>query len=221
MTTEQHVSHEPEADSIRGGSNTARVADEVLAVAICRGSREALEQLYDRHARDCFAVAIHIVEEPLLAEEIMQDVFVKLLSRPQAFSAERGAFKTWLLAVVSNRARDERRRLNRRSAMQRLPLHSLNAESTGWDTLVDLLPDTAPTPHDQVWASETAGAVRDALSQLPGAEQQAIALAYFGGLTQREIAVRLNQPLGTVKSHTRLALRRLRSFLATQSRLSD
>ena len=194
------------------------ISDAQLMAAVAKGNSTAFEELYDRHARRCFGLALRIVAEPSLAEDLVQEVFTKLWSRPETFSPARGTFHTWLLTVVRNQALDKLRAMRSRPVMQMLPLR---VESLGSDPIVNALPDTAPTPHDQAWAKEVAGVVQNALSHLPVTEYQTITLAYFGGLTQREIANKLQQPLGTVKTRTRSAIRRLHSLLAAHNALLD
>ncbi len=194
------------------------LSDDQLMAAVADGNCAALEKLYDRHVQRCFGIAVWLVQDPSLAEDIVQEAFIKLWSRPQIFSPGRGTFQAWLLVIVRNRAVDELRKAKRRSDLHMMPLH---AERAGSEAPIDVLPDTAPTPHDQVWTKETARVIRLALDQLPAAEYQTITLAYFGGLTQREIADTLQEPLGTVKTRTRSALHRLHRLLAAHNALSD
>ena len=195
------------------GSRQEMVSDDQLMAAVAVGDCAAFEQLYDRHVRNCFGLAVRIVREPSTAEDIVQEVFTKLWSRPDTFSPERGSFHNWLLMVVRNKALDKLRRAKTRSELHIVPLQ---VESTGSETILDMLPDAGPTPHEQAWERETATVVRHALGQLSAHEYQAIEMAYFGGLTQREIAEKLEQPLGTIKTRTRSALRRLHHFLSAQ-----
>src|SRR5215210_3844044 len=188
-------------------SDLPELSDNQLMIAVARGSEGALEKLYDRHIQSCFGLAMKIVREPSVAEEVVQEVFIKVWSRPDAFSPGRGSFRSWLLTVVHNGAVDKLRRMRARATVSILPIH---AESDSGGALIDMLPDSAPSPHEQAWAEEKGGMVRHALRQLPNTEYQAITLAYFEGLTQREIAEKLDQPLGTVKTRTRSALQRLR-----------
>ena len=199
-------------------SSQERASDDQLMVAVAEGDCVAFEQLYDRHVQNCFGLAVRIVQEPSTAEDVVQEVFTKLWSRPNTFSPERGSFKVWLLMVVRNQALDKLRRAKTRSELHIVPLH---AESTGSETIVDMLPDAGPTPYEHAWEKEAATIVRNALGQLSAHEYKTITLAYFGGLTQREIADKLQQPLGTVKTRTRSALRRLHHLLASQSALLD
>lgn len=195
-------------------SHQERVSDDQLMAAVAVGDCTAFEQLYDRHVRNCFGLAVRIVQEPSTAEDVVQEVFTKLWTRPDTFSPDRGTFNSWLSTVVRNQALDKLRRAKTRSGLHIVPWH---VESTGSETIVDMLPDAGPTPHEQAWERETATVVRQALGQLSAHEYQAIELAYFGGLTQREIAEKLDQPLGTIKTRTRSALRRLHHFLSAQN----
>lgn len=194
------------------------LSDDQLMIAVARCDCAALETLYDRHSRQCYGLALRIVRDPSLAEEIVQEVFTKLWSRPQIFSPERGTFRAWLSTVVRNQGLDKLRSQKSR------PTLSIQVQRDGTDTLaetlVELLPDTAPSPHDQAWTNEIADAVQHALRQLRDTEYQAINLAYFGGLTQQEVANTLDIPLGTVKTRTRSALRTLRQLFKSQGLLS-
>ncbi len=195
-----------------------KLSDNYLMAAVADGDRSAFEKLYDRHFGSCFNLAVWFVREPALAEDIVQEVFIKLWSRPRAFSPDRGGFHSWLLTVVHNQAFDKLRQMKSRLTISISPLRE---DDTSSDRLVNLAPDNTPTSHDQVWAKEVASSVRHALHELSDPQYQTIALAYFGGHSQRQIADRLNQPLGTVKTRTRLALRRLHDLLAAQGALSD
>jgi RNA polymerase sigma-70 factor (ECF subfamily) len=178
---------------------------------IARGNTQAFEELYDRYVRGCFGLAMKIVREPTVAEEVVQDVFMKLWSRPGIFSSERGKFSGWLLTLVHNRSVDKLRRLKVGAAGPPLPLDgTLDSDLN----LADVLADTAAGPYDQAWTEEQGRIVREAIKALPHPQREAIVLAYFGGLTQKEIAERLQEPLGTVKTRTRAALQQLRRALA-------
>ncbi len=217
MKLEQHTSQQLDVPSAQNGYRS----DDQLMAAVVEGESEALEQLYDRHVQHCFGLAIRIVEETSVAEDVVQEVFIKLWSRPGTFSPERGSFKTWLLMVVRNQALDVLRRAKARAEIYIAPLYAESTASATSETILELLPDGGRTPHEQAWANETATVVRRALGQLPAAEYQAIALAYFGGLSQQEVANELHLPLGTVKTRTRSALRRMHTLLVAQGALAD
>ncbi len=191
--------------------------DEQLMSLIGRADTRAFEELYDRYVRGCFGLAMKIVRDPSLAEEVVQDVFMKLWSRPLIFSPDRGKFSGWLLTLVHNRSVDKLRRLKTGAGRQTVPLDG-DGENMN---LADLLPDAAPTPYDAAWTNETGRIVRLAISSLPQPQRDTLVLAYFGGLTQKEIAERLHEPLGTVKTRTRSALQQLRRALAGQGLLGE
>lgn len=199
-------------------TNPAVKSDEDLMLLISDGSAVALETLYDRYVRGCFGLAIKIVHDPSVAEEVVQDVFIKLWSRPTIFSPQRGKFSGWLLTLVHNRSVDKLRRAKSGVVGNSTPL---DIETEGVLSLAEVLPDPAPSPDDTAWQREQGAIVRRALSQLPEPQRQAISLAYFGGLTQKEIAERLHQPLGTVKTRTRSGLLHLRRLLARQGVWGD
>jgi RNA polymerase sigma-70 factor (ECF subfamily) len=184
--------------------------DEELMVLISLGRADALEALYGRHVRGCFGLAMKIVRDPYVAEEVVQDVFVKLWRVPASFVPERGKFSGWLLTLVHNRSVDKLRRAN--SGLAGLTT-TLDAENASGVTLADVLPDASP-PLDEVASMRERGeVVRHALHSLPEPQRLAISMAYFGGLTQKEIAERLQEPLGTIKTRTRAGLQNLRRLL--------
>lgn len=198
-------------------TDQAQMTDDQLMTALCTGDSHALEALYDRHVRGCFGLAMKIVRDPSVAEEVVQDVFMKLWSQPDRFTPERGKFSGWLLTLIHNRSVDKLRR-TRSQAGNSVPLESSTEAGV---KLADLIPDGGPTPYDDAWRSEKGGLVREALAKLTDAQRQAITLAYFGGLTQKEIAESLHEPLGTIKTRTRAALHQMRRVLDTQGLLGD
>ncbi len=185
-------------------------ADEELVGSMAHGSTQALEELYNRHVRNCYGLAMKIVRDPHLAEEVVQDVFVKLWSKPSSFIPDRGKFVGWLMTLVHNRSVDKLRRANAQSTVATITLDFENRHGVA---LADVLPDESPSPDDLAWAREQGDVIRDALRRLPEPQRQAISLAYFGGLTQKEVAERLQEPLGTIKTRTRTGLQQLRRLL--------
>jgi RNA polymerase sigma-70 factor (ECF subfamily) len=180
------------------GANTA----DALVGRLARGDLGALSALYDRYARDIYAVAAHALGRGP-AEEVVQDVFVRVWQRASQFEAARGSGAAWIMAIARHRIVDELRRRGRRREVL--------------DTIDDLL--ERPVDHGLVVHEETPEdgrrrEVLDAVRQLPEEQRHVILLAYFGGLTQAEIARELECPLGTVKKRTRLALQKLRASLA-------
>ncbi len=188
------------------------IADDQLVLRIAAGEAAALEVLYDRYVRQCFGLALRMVSEPALAEEVVQEVFLKLWSRPDSYSSHKGAFVSWLLSLVHHRCVDELRKRSRTEVAldDEHPLSVLNT-----------LPDPQPDPGEQVWVLEQQRMVRLALGELPENQRQVLELAYFGGLSQSQIAEKLSQPLGTVKTRMRLGLQNLRGLLETSKLLLE
>jgi RNA polymerase sigma-70 factor, ECF subfamily len=182
-----------------------------LIERVRRRDQAAMAALYDRYARSVYSVALRVVREPRAAEDVLQDAFLTFWQRPDAYQPERGAFGPWLLRVARNRGIDV---LRRRSRERFEP----DAAAVGF---VERLVDPDPEPGDQVWAESVAVRVRAALAGLTPAQREVIELAYFSGLTQSEMAARLEIPLGTVKTRVRTALRRLAEILEAAEAWTD
>ena len=168
------------------------------------GDKAALGELYDRHAPACLALTLPILRDRRLAEECVQDLFLNLWQRPHTYDSQRGAFGGWLMRVARNRAID----LLRRQRERRFADFAVGAEGTPLDP-ESFLVDPAPDPAEQAASSDTGDRVRAALATLAREQREALELAYFGGLSQSEIAERLNRPLGTVKTQIRTGMQRL------------
>lgn len=181
-------------------SSLELASDATLVVAIGRWRQEALAEAYRRHAGAVLALARRILGERTLAEEVVQEVFLRLWYQADKFDPERGSLRSYLLSHAHGRSID----LLRSEASRR---HREEREAAA--TIQD-------TNHveDEVTDKAVAAQVRDALSVLPDTERRAIELAYFGGHTYQEVAVLLHEPEGTVKSRIRAGLRRLRTALA-------
>ncbi|HEX8221937.1 MAG TPA: sigma-70 family RNA polymerase sigma factor [Chloroflexia bacterium] len=188
------------------------IADDQLVSRIAAGDARALEALYDRYVRQCFGLALRMVGDPGLAEEVVQEVFLKLWSRPDSYSPQKGAFVSWLLSLVHHRAVDELRKRSRTEVAldNDQPLSVINTR-----------PDPQPDPSEQVWVMEQQRVVRQALGELPENQRLVLELAYFGGLSQSQIAERTSQPLGTVKTRMRMGLQNLRGLLETNKLLLE
>lgn len=180
------------------------VADEALVDLLASGDVRALETIYDRHARALYSLALKMLADPDQAEEIVQESFLKLWQRPSAFDPNRGRLLTWLLGVTHHRAVDL---LRRQHAERRHLQAALDGRAPG------VAQQSPEDPEAQAWTNLRVEAVAEALADLPASQRQALELAYFHGLTQVEIAERLGEPLGTIKTRVRLALRKLRSAL--------
>ena len=175
-------------------------ADRAVLTRVAAGELDALDELYDRYKTMAYSIAYRITNDATLAEDVVQDAFLGAWRNAARYVHGRGSVKTWLLAIVHHRAIDAVRR--RRPTTE--------------------LPDTETVPPQQlrmpdVWsevsASLDADTVRSALAVLSDVQREALELAYFGGLTQVEIAERTATPLGTVKSRMRLGLLAMRAVL--------
>ena len=180
--------------------------DEELMDRLAARDLAAFEALYDRYGDLVYSVSLRVVGDTYVAEDVTQDVFVRVWRRPEQFDLRRGKFVTWLLSVTRNRSIDHRRSQARRMRHEAVP--SIEEEE-------DVLPseDSRDDPAAQTVLSDECAAVRAALDVLPPEQKLAIQLAYFGGLTQQEIANKLGQPLGTVKTRIRLGMQKMRGAL--------
>ncbi len=176
------------------------IGDGALAVAIGRYHGDALAEAYRRHAGAVYGLARRLLIDAVLAEEIVQEVFLRLWNTPEKFDAERGTLRSYLLAQCHGRAVDL---LRSETSRRRREERDLRRTAEGGYDL-----------EDEVWDLTVAERVKDAIMALPAGERQAIELAYLGGHTYREVATMLEQPEGTVKSRIRAGLRRLRDDLA-------
>lgn len=166
----------------------------------------ALAQLYQRFGRPCYSLARRICADEGLAEDVVQEVFLTLWRDPSRFDPARGGFATWLLTLIHHKAVDA---VRRESTIRRRMVAAPEAGE-------DWSPTPVPGADQAAMARVAAGQVRAALHRLPMEQRQVLALAYFGGHTQREIAVLTGVPLGTVKSRMFTAVQRLRSLLSDQ-----
>ncbi|MFN2497122.1 MAG: RNA polymerase sigma factor [Pseudonocardiaceae bacterium] len=166
----------------------------------------ALSQLYRRFGRPCYSLARRICADEGLAEDVVQEVFLTLWRDPRRFDPARGSFATWLLTLIHHKAVDA---VRRESTVRR---RVVPAPEVG----EDWSPTPVPGADQAAMARVAAGQVREALHRLPAEQRQVLALAYFGGHTQREIAVLTEVPLGTVKSRMFAGVQRLRSLLGAQ-----
>ncbi len=166
----------------------------------------AFQALYERYSDLVYSVSLRVVADPYVAEDVTQDVFLRVWRRPEQFDVARGKLVTWLLSVTRNRSIDVRRSQGRRLRHEALPTSSEEE---------DVLPsnDDRDDPALATVLSDERLAVRKALEVLPAEQKLAIQLAYFGGLTQQEIANKLGQPLGTVKTRIRLGMQKMRGAL--------
>jgi RNA polymerase sigma factor (sigma-70 family) len=184
-------------------ATTVEDDDRQVLARIASGELNALEALYDRYRTMAYSIALRVTGDASLAEDVLQDAFLGAWRHAGRYAEGRGSVKTWLLAIVHHRAIDAVRRRRPTSALPEV-------EEV---TPVAL---TVPDLWGEVSADLDAGTVRAALDVLPDVQREAIELAYFGGLTQQEIAARTGAPLGTVKGRMRLALLAMRRHLTEQ-----
>jgi RNA polymerase sigma-70 factor, ECF subfamily len=181
-------------------------SDAALAEALSEGDDAALAEVYDRYHAAVHAVAYRVTLDRTHAEDVVQDVFVSLWKNPGAYRPERGSIGTWLMAAAHNKAVDLVR--HEESLRRRREQAAARAEQTMREEEVgDPVEDMAA----ERWQAER---IRQALADLPEAQRHAIVLAYFGGFSQREVAALTEVPLGTVKTRTLTAMRKLRDGLS-------
>ncbi|HEY1368326.1 MAG TPA: sigma-70 family RNA polymerase sigma factor [Gaiellaceae bacterium] len=176
----------------------AHLSDEAVVLLMARSDQTALAELYDRFGRVAWGLSVRILRDEGLAEDAVQEAFLAAWRTAPRFVPERASARTWLLTLVHRRAVDLVRRQERRRAE---PL------------------DQAPEPggehaDDAAFLRLERERVQQALARLPDREREALELAYYGGFTQAELAERLGQPLGTIKSRMFTGLARLRELLA-------
>lgn len=175
---------------------------------IAGGDEVALGTLYDRRSGVVHALVLQLVGDADEAEDVVEEVFWQAWRQAGRYEASRGSVATWLVTIARSRALDRLRAVRRRRE-DRLP----ESEGEGVGQLDALLGEYGDTAH-RAEHSDVATMVASALSELPMEQREALDLAYFGGLSQSEIALRLGQPLGTVKTRTRLGLQKLREKLS-------
>ena len=169
--------------------------DEELVRRVAEGDERALSELYDRYARPVYATGVRLLRDPHLAEELVQDAFTNVWRAAASFDPDRASFTTWLYRLTRNRATDLNRKRRVRPLLAREePLRDISG---------------GPEPE----ASVDGWDVARALSRIPSQHREVLTLAYFEGLSQREISRRTGVPLGTIKSQTTAALKRLRQAM--------
>ena len=186
------------------------LSDEELMQRLTVRDLTAFRALYTRYSKLVYSATYRVLRDPHLAEDMVQEVFLRLWRKPDSYSATRGRLTTWLTSVSRNRAVDEVRSRNRRYRHETASPEEAERE----------LP--APESDDPALTAEQSDQRRlilTALAKIPDEQRETIALAYFGGFTQQEIAEMLQQPLGTVKTRIRLGMQKLRVALTPELRL--
>ena len=171
---------------------------------VVTGDDEALAELYDRYAARVFGVCVRILSEAQMAEDALQEVYVRVWERAQSYEPGRGSFVTWLMGITRNTCIDQLRRLRARPQAADQP-----DEANGFSFEESLTDPNSDIPESAA-QNERAALVRRALAALTPEQRQVIELSYFRGLTRREIARKLDWPEGTVHTRARLALQTLR-----------
>ena len=183
--------------------NTAASTGSLLP-AVAKGNVSAFEELYDRYASTVYGLLLRILSNADDAQEVLQETFVKAWSSAKMFDAVRGSEVAWLISIARSRGIDRLRSRKIRyeredEAGREVSIHSSFVENT--------------TGADRAIQSEESRAVRSALLELPEAQRKALELAYFEGLSQSEIAEKLGEPLGTIKTRMQLGMKKLRERL--------
>jgi RNA polymerase sigma-70 factor (ECF subfamily) len=181
--------------------------DERLMQRLFYRDLEAFRALYNRYSSLVYSTSLRVVRDAQLAEDMVQEIFLRIWRKPESYLPQKGRFVTWLTSVTRNRAVDEIRSRNRRFRHETASPEEQERELPGPER-----DDPALTAE----LSDQRRLVLAALSGLPPEQRQIIQLAYFGGLTQAEIAQRLSQPLGTVKTRIRLGMQKLRAALTPE-----
>lgn len=185
------MEHQPEL-----GSSGRIVSDEDLVVRTARGDEHAFAELYDRHHAVAFGLAVRVLKSRALAEDALQEAFLGVWRTAGSYRPDRASVRSWVLVHVHRRAVDAVRRTERWNAAQ--PVTS---------------PEWTPSVSESAELATERRAVQAALGRLPESSRTVLELAYYGGLSQDQVAAALGLPLGTVKSRTHAALARLRDTL--------
>ena len=181
-------------------ANYVELEDHQLIHRIGLGDRDALEELYGRYSTSVYSLARYMLRHEALAEEAAQEVFLNIWLKANSYNSDRGEARAWLMSVAHHKIVDIIRARRRSVA---------TSEPKDYDAL-DLVPSTQRPTDEEAVIKLDRGRVRAALERLPQAQREVIELAYYQGYSQSEIAEKLLQPLGTVKTRVRLAMQKLR-----------
>jgi RNA polymerase sigma factor (sigma-70 family) len=186
-----------------GVVDVSEAHDRELVDRLRRGDEDAFRGLFGRYAPSAKALALRVVRQSHLAEEIVQEVFLAVWRQPESYDDERGSVRSWLMGMVHHRAVDL---VRREEAHRRRAEHSIPGA-------IEEQADHADLVVEQLGLPEERKIVRAALDALPSEQRDVLTMMYFDGLSQSQIAAKTGIPLGTVKSRTLLGMRRLRSAL--------
>ena len=181
----------------------SKLDDATLIVLIEREQTEALSALYDRYSRLVFSLAWHLLGDQATAEEVTLDVFTRVWEKAGMYRADKAKVSTWLASIARYHSIDILRRQGSRP----------ERHSVTWMEVTNDAVFSADGPEEVTELALQQQRVRAAVAELPADQQQVLALAFFNGLTHREIAEKLGEPLGTVKTRIRLAMQKLRQAL--------
>ena len=170
---------------------------------IAAKDKDALNILYNRYMTPVYSLSLHMLKQPPLAEEVTQDVFLNIWLKADSFNASRGNPRSWIMSVAHHRVVDVIRSRRRTYTM---------TDPEGYETL-ERLPASGPSVEAQVTQNLDRERIVRALATLPDNQREVIELAYFEGYSQSEMAEKLSQPLGTIKTRVRLAMQKLRTSL--------
>jgi RNA polymerase sigma-70 factor, ECF subfamily len=196
--------------SLASRARYSAMSDAALMSAVCNRDVQAFAYVYERYIDLVYSTTLRVLSDSGLAEDAAQEVFVRLWRKPESFISERGRFVSWIVSVARNRAVDDLR-----SRARRRKREVLTVGQPADDGAADV-PDESENPLRSAELRDTRAHILVALREIPYNQRHALELAYFGGLTQQEIAARLNEPLGTVKTRIRLGMKKLRSLLEEQ-----
>lgn len=178
--------------------------DPALLASIVKGDQQAFSHLYDHSSTLLYTLALRILGTREEADELLQDVYLEVWRKVARYDIGRGTPIAWLITLTRSRAIDRLRARSVRGQNATVPLDTTVSSRTA---------DLGPSPYETQADQELRIAVGNAITSLPAAQQQAIELAYYDGLSHNEIAARLNQPLGTVKTRIKLGMSKLREAL--------
>jgi RNA polymerase sigma-70 factor (ECF subfamily) len=185
------------------GKQYLLMADEELISLAQAANAEAFAALYDRHSRSAYSLAYRMMGEKQSAEDLVQEVFLRMWRNSGSYRADRGSVRTWVLSIVHNRGVDQLRSTASRRRTQ--------------DKVQAAAPKSQPSEaFTETWRNSQRDQVRDALKTLPDEQLKILELAYFSGYTHVEIASLLDLPLGTVKGRMRLGLRKVKDYFDTR-----